>query len=152
MSELPSFQADLPHCHLPMIFSAFSDRGGGAEQLHRVPGLSDTGSQQRGQWYILDSSFNHFCSKFFFYFQTACNVQNSFIINCVLAGFSECSLSTHITHVFLSVFLDVLWPVGKFTNINTRMFTALHCNNKKEVMTLFPFAFYFSLFCLLALL
>lgn len=48
-----------------------------------------------------------------------------------MAGFSECSLSTHITHVFLSVFLDVLWPVGKFTNINTSMFTALHCNNKK---------------------
>ncbi|KAM9349991.1 putative ferric-chelate reductase 1 [Symphorus nematophorus] len=26
----------------------------------------------------------------------------------------------------------VLWPVGKFTNINTTLFTALHCNNMEN--------------------
>lgn len=73
-AAFPTFQADPPHCHLPMILSAFSDHGGGAEQHHRVPGLSDTGSQQRGQRYILNSSFNHFCSMGFVFlsFQTAC--------------------------------------------------------------------------------
>lgn len=33
--------------------------------------------------------------------------------------------------MFGSLRPDVLWPVGKFTNINTSMFTALHCKNKK---------------------
>ncbi|XP_031734519.1 putative ferric-chelate reductase 1 [Anarrhichthys ocellatus] len=28
--------------------------------------------------------------------------------------------------------LALLWPVGKFTNISTTLFTALHCNNMEN--------------------
>ncbi|XP_068455281.1 putative ferric-chelate reductase 1 [Clinocottus analis] len=28
--------------------------------------------------------------------------------------------------------LDLLWPVGKFTNISSALFTALHCNNREN--------------------